>query len=198
MKKLLVATVGLLVCGSAFAGLPDIGATNVQFKSVVNASSCKVALDEQDVALDSTLIYTLKTGQAATISDKEFNVELKECPTDGYRNSTGTPHDIKVYVTDKNNSTNENNQGLLKNTEGADYAKGVSVQLLKGNSPLKVASTTDNTDNAIAYTITDTTNITDGKIVLPLKARLYANSSENPDITAGKVHATAELFFQYK
>lgn len=187
-----------MVCGSAFAGLPEIGATNVQFKSVVNASSCKVALDEQDVALDSTLIYTLKTGQAATISDKEFNVELKECPTDGYRNSTGTPHDIKVYVTDKNDATATNDQGLLKNKTGADYAQGVSVQLLKDNAPLKVSNSNDNTDNAVAYTITDTTNITGGKIVLPLKARLYANSSENPNITAGKVHAIAELYFQYK
>lgn len=197
MKKLLATTVGLLVCGSAFANPPDIGQTVVTFNSHVNATSCAVNSTTQEVSLPSTILSELNKGSATTTNATSFDVELKNCPTGGYKKANGSPYDINVYITDATNVGNENIKGLLTNTGVSDAATHVFVQLLDKNDGLLNISNDPNAAPSLTILGNETESPVGNVIKLPLKARLYADSSVEP-ATAGKVQAKAAITFEYK
>lgn len=205
MKKLLATTVGLLVCGSAFAN-HDIGVAYVNFDSYVNSNSCQVDNVSQTISLPSTSEAKLNPtpllpndpAVAGTASKTAFDLKLKNCPIGGFKKSDGTSvHDIAVFISDRNealSSSDLRSKGLLVNSAQSSKAGNVYVQLLKDNNALPLQTELEETDTSFVIGQNATTN--GGNITIPLVAQLYSPSGV--DATAGKVEAAATVFFQYK
>ena len=198
MKKLLATTVGLLVCGSAFADLPPAQQAEVHFTSYVNSSSCKVVDSSKNQTISLTPTVTSELNKAAvgtqtanTTSVTEFSIKLENCPLGGFKKSNGTDvYDIEVYVVDGNNLLDGHNEnGLLINSATTNKANNVFVQLLSGYTPLKIAS---NTNEAVSLTLDQPTSET---LEIPLVAQLYSPSGVVAG--AGIVNATALVNIAY-
>lgn len=176
--------IGPIKSGVSFAHRADVyyGALRsnmVVFSNVayeVNSSGCTV-VDGQLIEVELLTINNRHLGhRGATAADKAFNIKL-DCDQGvkvAYRiDADGTPEHV------------------IKNAQGGDMARGVGVQLLRGDLGSNViqplATRTEFT--------TAVTTVDEERLTIPLVARYYQTDDT---LVAGKINATATVTLFYE
>lgn len=122
----------------------------------------------------SGISRTQLNGQGATGGKTPFTLHLSNCHTN-----------LGVYITLDTNNPQPGTTGVIAPTQGAGYASGVGVQILKadGTTPVTFGD----------MTLTGTT--TDSNYSIDFYARYYQTGTS---VSAGDIKATATYLIQYQ
>ncbi len=146
---------------------------------IVNPTcSYRDGTDNQTVELDSVGAREFN-GIGSTAKPKEFSIKFK-C-------NGGSQVDQKLKVALTYNALDANN-GVIKNTEGAGYAKGVGIQVLTTTATPQAMKST------IPVDVADVLRNVESQPELKLKAQYYQSET---NINAGNVFATATITMIY-
>ena len=155
---------------------------NVTFQGVYNDETCNISVNSgtySETVLLPTISTTVLQTNGNEAGNKEFDITLKDCPSDRV-----------VAVTFVNNmSMVDSTTGNLTNTVGTDYSENVQVRIRKENgTQIVIDDPTTGQDYAIPAAGGDVTH--------QYTASYFANGSDA--VTAGMLKTLAGVELVYK
>lgn len=155
---------------------------NVTFQGVYNDETCNISVNSgtySETVLLPTISTTSLQANGSEAGNKEFDITLKDCPSDRV-----------VAVTFVNNmSMVDSTTGNLTNTVGTDYSENVQVRIRKENgTQIVIDDPTTGQDYAIPAAGGDVTH--------QYTASYFANGSGA--VTAGMLKSLAGVELVYK